>query len=550
VKVAIQMLMKLVRPFGWWMLLAAGFGFLTIGSSIGLLMTSAFIIAKAALLPSIAELQVAIVGVRFFGLSRGLFRYVERLVAHYVTFKILARLRVWFFQALAPRAPAGLLFQKSGDLLRRAVADVEQLQHIYLRILAPPLVAVPVSILMVILFSFFSIRYAIVILTALLFAGVGVPWLTLIISKNIGRRLVDLRSLLSSLTVETMQGLPELVLYDQVSVALERFQNVNILTGRIQRKKAAVDALNHALMGWITMATVVILCLVVVPDIESGALEGVYLAVLTLGAMAAFEAVTPLPETALLLRENLHTAQRLSDIIDVAPELESTSVPKPESFDIEFKHVGFTYPSGSKGLFSDFSLKISEGEHVAITGASGAGKSTLVNLLMRFWDVTAGEILLGDVPLLQFSQQQLGRMIGVVPQNPHLFSGTVGDNLRLARPDATEEELDHVCRSAMLKDRLLRLPQGYNTWIGEHGTHLSGGERQRLAIARTLLLNRPILVLDEPTVHLDRNTANAVLHRIAEEYRHRTLIVISHYIEETIKFDRIIIFDPADNQQT
>lgn len=522
-------LLKLAQPLTWPMLLAAFIGFLTIGSSIGLMMTSAYIIAKAALQPTIAALQIAIVGVRFFGITRGIFRYLERILSHEVTFKLLAQLRVWFYTAIEPLAPARLQLRKSGDLLSRIISDINTLENFYLRIFAPPLVALFVSILLWFVFGMFSWVFSLILTIYMLSAGLGVPLLTHLLCRDVGKKLVRLESDLSILTLDGLQGLPELLTFGRVPDYLEHFAELNSKFTRLQRARSLLSALHESLITLLMNATIFTIFIAAIPFIRTGLMDGLYLAVLALGSMAAFEAVFPLPAAALHLEESLTAAGRLFEMTDAAhPSKEPARVPTITCFDISFKNVHFAYAPNESPVLQDLNLDIPTGNKIAILGPSGSGKTTIVNLLMRFWTPQSGVITLGGISLENIPQHILTDLISYVPQNPYLFSGTIRENLLSAKPGADESELVAACKQAHIHDFILSLPEDYATWIGEHGLRLSGGERQRLALARGVLKNAPIYIFDEPIAHLDAKTAKDVLASIVKMADKRTIVIISH----------------------
>ena len=536
-------LLRQALAYKWWMLLASFLGFLTIGSSVGLMMTSAYIISRAALHPSVAVLQVAIVGVRFFGISRGIFRYLERLVSHEVTFRLLARFRVWFYRSIEPLAPAVLQKFRSGDLLTRVVSDVENLEHLYVRVLAPPFVALFVLILMWFLLGIFSPIFSLILLIAFVLTGSLLPLLTRKLSHAVGEQIVRVNSQLNTTAIDSVQGMAELVAFGQTARHFRRFEELNRKLTELQRKMNTITGTYESLLNLAINLTVSVLLWVAIPSVEQGTLNGVYLAVLALGTMAAFEAILPLPAAAQYLDQSIASGRRLFEITDAPAAIAEPDSPSPRPSDlsIEFKQVGFRYPGNSSPVLHHISFSLPEGQHFAIVGASGAGKTTLTHLLLRFWDVTEGTIFLGGHSLSRFHSVDARRFFALVSQQTYLFNGTIQDNLRLARPDASNQELEQAAREAEIHDFISSLPRGYLTEVGEQGLMLSGGERQRLALARALLKKAPILLLDEPTANLDAVTEQKILTTLQRILQGRTTLLITHRLSGLEKMDRIFV---------
>jgi thiol reductant ABC exporter CydC subunit len=566
-------LLKLTAPFAGRMALATLLGVATIASSVGLMTTSAYIIARAALRPSIAELQVAIVGVRFFGIARGGFRYLERYLSHQVTFRLLARLRVWFYTALEPLAPARLLHYRSGDLFSRITADVETLEDFYLRVLAPPAIAFLIVLLVVSFVGSFDPALGGALLFFLLLAGVALPILTRALSRRAGRQMVRVRTDLNSVVADGIQGVADLLAYGQEKRHCEQVRSLDRTYGRLQGQMARTSGLHTALSGLaMNLATLAVLVLAI-PLVRGGTLDGVYLALLVLAAISGFEAVLPLPQAFQYLEHSLEAARRLFEIVDAepaivdrpepaispgeepspAPNLETRGhgsapgaapiVPgAPVSYDLCVEDLCFAYDAGSPPVLEDVNFHLAQGKRLAIVGPSGAGKTTLVRLLLRFWDPTSGRILLGGRALGEYGQEQVRKTMAVVSQNTHLFTTTVRENLLLSRPGATEAEMKEAARQAQIHDFIQSLPQGYDTWIGEQGLQLSGGQRQRLAIARALLKDAPILILDEPTTNLDALTERDVLAALEILTMNRTSLIVSHRLAGLEAVDEILVF--------
>ena len=532
-------LLKLIAPFTGWMALAALLGFITVGSSIGLMATAAYIIAKAALHPSIAELQVAIVGVRFFGITRGLARYLERYVSHNVTFRLLARLRVWFYESLEPLAPARLMGYQSGDLLSRIVADIETLEHFYLQVIAPPAVASLVALLMWFFIGSYHIQLAVIVLAFLLATGVGMPLATRRLGRGIGRRLVMVRSELNAALVDSIQGSADLLAFGQEGQQQQRIQALNQEMVALQGRMARVTALRNALSGLlVTLATVFVL-LGAIPLVSGQRLDGVYLAVLVLAVIASFEAVLPLPSAFQHLESSTTAAGRLFEIVDARPSVRDPEVPSPAARDysLTVQDLRFSYDQDERPALDGVTFTLPQGQRLAIVGPSGGGKSTLVNLLLRFWDYQEGHIWLGGRELREYQAKDVRRLMAVVSQHTHLFNGTLRDNLLMACPHAGESDLDRVVRDAHLDG----LVEGLDTWIGEQGQRLSGGERQRLVIARALLQDAPLLILDEPTANLDTLVERDIIRSIQSLMKGRTTLLITHRLVGLEAVDNILV---------
>jgi len=526
------------------MALAALLGFATVGSGISLMTTSAWIIATAALHPSIADLQVAIVGVRFFGIARGVFRYLERYVSHQVTFRLLARLRVWFYAAIEPLAPARLASRRSGDLLARVVADVETLEHFYVRVIAPPLVAALTGWLMWIFMRGFDSRLALAFLIVFVVAGVGAPLLTRLLSRTVGRRLITARAELNATLVDGLQGMADLVSFGQEAAWLERMQSSCRELTQAQARMAWIGGLQNALGVLLTSLAALAVLIVAIPLVNAAQIPGVNLAVIVLAAMASFEAVQPLPLAAQYLESTLEAARRLFEIVHEEHEgtriLPTTCDLRPASCDLRLENLCFRYAPGEPLALDGISLRLPPGGRVAIVGPSGAGKSTLVNLLLRFWDYQDGIITLDGCDLREYPPDDVRRLMGVVSQNTYLFNATLRDNLLIAKPDATQAEWEQAARRAQLDAFIQSLPQGYDTWVGEQGLRLSGGERQRLAIARALLKDAPILILDEATANLDPVTEREVIQAIREAMQGRATLIITHRLVGLQDADEIL----------
>ncbi|HEY4387931.1 MAG TPA: thiol reductant ABC exporter subunit CydC [Ktedonobacteraceae bacterium] len=540
-----------VSPLLKWMVLALLLGVLTIGCGIGLLTFSGYLISQAALHPSLAALAVAMLGVRVFGVLRGVFRYLERLVTHDVTFRLLARFRAWFYHALEPLAPARLITHSavgstnytSGDLLSRFVADVETLQDVYARAISPPVVAMVIGVMMWLVLGAYQVLFALTFLSFFLLAGIGIPVLIYLMSRKMEQRIVQVRALLHITLVDSIQGMADLLAFDQVDSQQERVWQLNRQLISLQASQAGINGLREMLDIIFTNGCVWTMLLVAIPFVRGGQLNGIYLAVIALAALSSFEAVRPLANVAQQFGGCMEAARRLFHVVDVQPAVHDPeiAVPFPSRYDIEVRNLSFHYPEHTSDVLRDINFSVPQGRCLAIVGPSGAGKSTLASLLLRFWEYEQGSISLGRCALNTLPVQDIHHCISVVEQQTHLFNATVRENLLLARPGASEEEIQQAARQALLHDFIQSLPLGYDTLIGEQGFKLSGGERQRLAIARALLKDAPILLLDEPTAHLDASTEEGIIQTLRTFMQGRTTLIITHRLVGLDVADEILV---------
>lgn len=525
-------------------------GALTIGASISLMGTSAWLIATAALHPSMAELGVSIVGVRFFGISRGIFRYLERLVSHDVTFRLLARLRVWFYEKLEPLAPARLMEYRAGDLLARIVSDVETLENFYVRVVAPPLTALLVGAATALFLASYDPRLGAALIGFFLALGLILPLLAQVISRGAGERLIRQRADLHIQVTDGIQGLADLLAYGRAQERLSRLANTSHAYGRTQQRMALISGVNSALGTLLTNLGLWVVVYLTIPSVNSGRISGVMLGALALLTQASFEAVTPLPLAAQMWNAAREAARRLFEVVDTEPTVKEAmplnagqGAASEQPLSLRVSDLTFTYPGQTSPALRGVSFDLDAGASLAIVGPSGAGKSSLVHLLMRFWEYDSGEIRLGGESLRELAPAEIRARFAVVSQNSYFFNATINQNLRLARPSATQEEIEAAARQAQIHDFIVSLPKGYRTLIGEQGVRLSGGERQRLAIARALLKNAPILILDEPTANLDPLTEQQVLETLFAIMRQKTTLLITHRLIGLENVDEILVLD-------
>jgi ATP-binding cassette subfamily C protein CydC len=538
-------LLELLAPFRWWIALSVLLGFATIGSSVGLMAMSAYLISRAAVVSSVAELSLAIAAVRLFALSRAALRYVERYLTHLTTFRILTRLRVWLYSALEPLAPARLQQYRSGDLLTRVVADIETLEHFYVRVVTPPVVAALVTTLACAILGAFDVWLAMALLLFLLLTGVALPLVTQWLGREPSGALIATRAELSARMVDQFQGGADLLAFGQEEAYTERTLALSDHLNQSQERLAIIRGLGVALGGLLASLAGLTILWLAIPLVTGGRIDGVYLALLPLTALASFEAIQPLSLALQNLEASQSAARRLFELIDTEPAVADRSVSssQPHDYTLEARHVSFAYAENEPPVLEDVSFNVPAGGCLAIIGPSGAGKSTLAQLLLRFWDYQQGEIVLGGHDLRSYDPDDARRLLSVIAQDTYIFNGTIRDNILLANGDASDEEIETAARQAKLHAFIETLPQGYDTLVGENGAKLSGGERQRIAIARAILKNAPIWLLDEPTAHLDATTAGEMMEALRALTATRTTLILAHDLQGLNFVDYVLQFD-------
>ena len=523
--------------------LAALLGALTILFGVGLMATAGYLISRAAERPAVLSLTVAIVGVRFFALTRPVTRYLERLASHDVALRSLGNARARVYERIAPLAPAQLQDRRHGDLLARLVADVDSLQNLYLRGLLPPVVAVAAGAGAVGVVAAILPGAALVLAAGLLVAGIAVPVGAAAIAARSSRQQASARGALGAELVETLAGGEELVLYGRRDDRLERLRAADGALVRVARRAAAADGTGDGLRLLVTGLTVTGVLAVAVSAHAGGGLDRVLIALLALAALAAFEAVQPLPEALRQLRVTVAAGERLLELVDQEPAVVDSAEPLPAPqppFTIELEDVSVRYAPGERLALDDLSLRLDPGRRIALLGRSGSGKTTVANLLLRFVDPESGRVTLAGHDLREYRLEDVRRAVTVSGQDAHLFSATIRANLCLARPDATDAQLEAALRSARILDWVQSLPDGLDTQVGERGRELSGGQRQRVTLARALLTDAQVLVLDEPTAHLDPPTAQRLVEDVFAAAGERCVLLITHRPEGLDLVDRVV----------
>ena len=537
-----RLLFSVLSPAKWSLVLALIFTFLTVFMNVGLLTVSAWLLASAALQPGLTYLSLAIVGVRFFGVSRAVCRYFERYTSHRMAFQGLYGLRVWFYAHLEPLAPAILKRFGAGDMLGRIMGDIEVLQFFYLRTLIPPVAAIALTVLVAYGVSTIDSTLVTPIVLSSLVLGLVLPLVVYAHNKQslteIGPQQGEYKSLLS----DTMDSLEDVISYGNEDLVYHRIQHmmhiVDTNKGVIER---GMNLGNTLFLGGVQITVVIVAILAA--NALTGAWASVMVAVAAIGTQAWFEALQPMIAAVHHGAESKVATSRLMALANEPMPVVDPKAPKPfnANRDITFTDVSFGY-NQDRCIYEHLRLGIKQGQSVAIVGASGSGKTTLFNMLERLYDY-GGSIHVGDVELKDISIDTWRNALGTITQDTYIFHASFEDNIRLARPDASATDLERAIDRASLRSVVDRLPVGLNTIVGSGGHGLSGGERQRVALARLFLRNPQIVLLDEPLEGLDQVTRKA-LHRDLMEYvKDKTCLYITHQLEGLEQMDRILFMD-------
>jgi ATP-binding cassette, subfamily C, bacterial CydC len=512
----------------------------TILTGIGLMSSSGYLISRAAQRPMLVDLFMVTAAVRFFGISRAVVRYFERVVSHDLTFRILSDMRSLLYRKLDSLSLDWLMGRKSGDLLARLVSDIETLQHAYLRIISPAITAFVISIFTCAGLWFFDPSLALSTLGFLALSGIVVPLLAIRLAKGTGSKDVSLKSGLKAYLVDRLQGLQELIWLGQKQKTAEDVVAMQQEINTLHHKNAGISGLLeglHSLSAHLGMFAVLALS---IPLVLAGNIPGVMLAMLTLGVLSSFEAVQNLGNAFQHFATYREASSRMHFVTEsneaiVEPKLVREIT---KQHNLIFKDISFSYEAEFITL-QDVNFEIGQHSKTAIVGPTGSGKSTLVNLMLRFWDPQAGSIMLHGTDIRNFDQEELRSKFAVVSQDAYIFNNSLRENLLIANPSATDLQL----KEALEKAGLASFATNLELPLGNHGMRLSGGERRLLALARARLKDAPIWIFDEPTANLDVKTERKILDAIWATAGQHTMIMITHRLLDMEKMDQIIVMN-------
>ncbi|HEJ9628457.1 TPA: cysteine/glutathione ABC transporter ATP-binding protein/permease CydC [Proteus mirabilis] len=547
--------MRVLLPFlalyrrHWFMLLLGIIlAILTLLASIGLLTLSGWFLAGTSLAGFAGiysfNYMLPAAGVRGAAIFRTAGRYFERLVSHDATFRVLSHLRVFTFKKILPLSPGGIARFRQGELLNRLVADVETLDHLYIRVISPIIAAFVVIMAIMFGLGLIDARLANTLGGIMLTLLIVLPFIFYYAGKPIGRDLTDLRGQYRTVLTSMLQGQAELTVFG----ALPRFrQNLAQLEAKWlhrQAQQANLTGLSQSLMILASGLTATLILWLAAGGIDNSFMPEALIALFTFCALAAFEALAPVTVAFQHLGQVMTSATRISHLIEQKPD-----VTFPEkggetnnSATLTMHNICFTYPTQPMQVINHVDLTIEAGQHIALLGKTGCGKSTLLQLINRAFDPTHGTIRLNNLPIADYDEATLRSMMSVVPQRVHVFSHTLRENLLMAKEQATDEELKHVLQQVGL-GQLLENDEGLNAWMGDGGRQLSGGEQRRLGLARALLHNAPLVLLDEPTEGLDADTEQQILALLHQHCQGKAVLMITHRLHGLDKMDKICVMD-------
>ena len=534
-----------------WMVAGSLFGLIATTATVGLLALSGWFLSAAAFAGlSTTAAQTfnyffPSIGVRIFAISRTLARYAERVVSHDATFRILESLRIWFYERIEPLAPARLMRYRSGDILNRVLADIDALDNLYLRVLSPTLVAGLLVAGLTVFLSLFDPLIALTTLGWLVVAGFGLSAAAGIAGAAAGRRLSHLMTQLRIQIVEGLQGLPELLVFNRRRDFLGQMDRDNHNLLDVQRRMSHIRGVSFAGITLTSGLAVLSALYQGAALVSSGVLHGAHLAMIALTVLAAFDALMPLPSAYQYLGRTREAARELLEVVDCEPPVTfpENSLVVLRGFDVSFDRVSFRYTDNAADAVHDIRFHLPAGQRCAVLGPTGAGKSTLAHLMVRFWDAQSGSVRIGGKDIRGLSESDLRQSVSLVSQQAHMFNASVRDNLLIARPGATEPELWQALAAVRLADFVKSLPQSIDTWIGESGRLVSGGQARRLALARAILRDAPIWVLDEPTEGLDRAAERHIMETLFDVTSGRTVLFITHRLVGLDRLERILLME-------
>ncbi|OTQ70551.1 cysteine/glutathione ABC transporter ATP-binding protein/permease CydC [Gilliamella apis] len=531
----------LYKHYFWQIVIGLGLSILTLFASIFLLSLSGWFLASTAVV-SVAGLytfnyMLPAAGVRAAAITRTASRYVERLVDHNTTFKILAYLRTLAFRKILPLSANQLAQYQKADLLNRFIVDIDALDHLYLKLFSPIVTALVIILLLFVGLSYINLPIALIITIVLTITLLAIPVIFYHAGKQLGETLAKQQSEYRALLINYLQGQAELTLFNaqhRYRTKLDKLESDWLFH---QQRQSTLMALSSALVVLIAgFLTLLVLWLITQYTLSP------LVALFVFVCLASSEILAPIPGAFIFLGQVLTSATRTTVLFNQTPDIKFIEQGKTIDLSIaklQFDDISFSYPNQPFAILSHFSLTINSGQHVGLIGKTGCGKSTLLNLVTRTWEPNSGKILINDIPVDQLDETTLRQIIAVVPQVITIFSDTLKQNLLIGNQQASDQQLIDVLHQVELS-KLLANDQGLNLPLGQGGRALSGGEIRRIGIARALLHNSPLILMDEPTESLDQQTEQQIIKLIKQTCKNKTLLMVTHRLTDSPLFDRVV----------
>jgi|GEM_PF-160399 len=535
-------LCKFLIPYSKWILLSTSLSFAAVAAGIGLLGTSALIIAQAALKPPFSALQLGIVGVRFFGISRGVFRYLERLSSHSINLKFLADIRLWFYYVLEQLLPSQQINFQKGDLFARITADIDTLEDLYIRIISPPITAILITVFVALFMGRINPQLTPIILMGMMMGGLLMFFVAASVTEKSGAKMIKLRGEFSRMLKDLLDGNEDVHTSGTWQKKINEFSIVNDGYYSLEKDSALQRGTTTFLSIFIPGATLLGILWLGLELVDNHQIDGITLAVLTLVTIACFEAIIPLGSAGEVLSKINQSAERLmllnstNHVIIDAGNL----VPTEFTGEIKVENLSFHYPGEINCVLNSIDFSLVPGKLTALVGPTGSGKSTIVNLLLRFWDINEWGISLDGIEIHKYQLADVRNQFSVMSNSSYIFANTLSANLSIANPSANLDEINSALKLVNMYHWAMSLPDQLNTWIGENGWQISAGQRQRILLARMLLRNSPVMIFDEPTANMDAISENRLWSDIKPVLKNYSVLWITHRLVHMDDMDEIL----------
>jgi len=535
---------SLMKKQFFFVLLSVVMGVFTILANVGLISSSAVLLSRAALHPDVLDLMVLIVIVRFFGISRGVFRYFERIFSHNTTLKMLSGIRSWFYKNFNENYTENTIKFKTGDIYSKIVNDVDVLKDFYLRGFYPLIIAILTGIITAVFISYFSRKISGIYMIIYTFSGFVIPVILFRLNKRLSRKVSQLKNSINLIVLDILKGIVEVQIYNLKDEFTDKFKKLSYKLSNIQKKQNTINTLVDSISAVLLSILIIITLMITTQMVQQNILGAIYFAMLPLTIMASFEALIPMPLVIYKLDDTVNSGKNIFTIIDSNTyKIKSLEKSAITNFDISIKNLSVY--DGEYYIIKDLSLELPFKKKIAIVGPSGSGKSTLLKAMLGYIKYKKGCIKIGKKCYENLNIEDIREVFTYVDQNPYTFNTTIMENLLIANTEATKCDINKILEKVQIIDLINELPEGLNTLIGQYGYNLSGGEIKRLIMARALLKTSKIILLDEPTASLDIKTEKKVIQELQSLIKDKSCIWVTHRLVNMDFMDEIIVIDKA-----